>query len=135
MSAKVSLFQIATVINKLLDGKLPLDEVAEIVAAYLVSERRTKELEGLMRKLLELRAQDGIYEAQASSAFELNELIRNQLEQIVKSSHDNVHRVVMHEQLDKSLLGGVRLETSDIQLDLSLQGKLQHLLQLTTNGA
>ncbi len=135
MSTKATTRQIATAVNELLNSKLPADKIAQIVAAYLVSERRTKELDSLMRKLLELRAQSGSYEAEVTSAFELSDQIRRELEQIIKATHKNARQVIMNSQRDQSLLGGVRLETPDIQLDLTLRAKLRHLSQLTTNGA
>ncbi len=124
---------IATAIDQLISGKLPAAQAAEIVAAYLVSERRTKELDGLMRKVLELRAARGVYEAQITSAYELSDKTRQDLAGIVRAAHANSKRVIMHDKRDKSVIGGVLLESSDTVLDLTVRDRLQYLSQLITN--
>lgn len=133
--SKPSKNQIILAMNKLVKEGMPLAQVARVVSAYLVVEHRTKELDGLMRGLLVQRAKTGIYEAEITSTFALDQETKRALEQVVRSTYNNVKQIITHQQIDSSLIGGVRLESSDLRLDLTLRSKLQRLSQLTANEA
>ena len=125
--------QIIVAVMALLDGGISIEKAAKLVASYLVAERRTKELDAIMRGLLERRAKSGFYEAQVASAYELDAQTKRALEQIVRASRENVEKVFTQYRHDSSLVGGVSLETSDLRLDLTLRSKLKSLSQLTAN--
>ena len=101
------------------DGK----KLAKALAAYLVVERRTKDVNSLLRNLEQLRlTRDGVLEVSAASARPLSaETIK-----AIKALFDEKH-IIVHEQQDPSLIGGVRVRAHDRQLDLSVRTRLQRL--------
>ncbi len=105
-------------------------KVASSVANYLVANRRTKELDMIMRDIESLRLKrEGASEATAISAFELSESTKSLLHELLGDK--KTHISYRH---DPSLVGGVRVRALDWQLDLSVASKLKQLKQLTTQS-
>lgn len=100
------------------------EKVSKAVAAYLVRERRTAELDQIMREVVRLREQrDGQKEVDFTSAFALTPRIKKEM------SRQLGDKVVINETIDKSVLGGVRVETNDTLLDLTVRSRLDRLRQ------
>lgn len=106
--------------------------LARSVAAYLLSERRTGELESIMRDVQGDWAASGHVEVIASSAHPLTPAVRRDITRQIKQLYPKARTVVINERLDPAILGGVRLNLADQQLDLSVQAKLNKFKQLTT---
>ncbi|MEO8105171.1 MAG: F0F1 ATP synthase subunit delta [Candidatus Saccharibacteria bacterium] len=104
------------------------------IAAYLLDERRTGELDSLIRDIMQYRADHGIVEVVAVTAHPLNAAVRVDIEKQVKHLYPAATMVVIAERHDKRVIGGVRLELANQQLDLSVRNKLNHLKQLTAAG-
>lgn len=131
---KVSNHDIANIIDDFLVGKASKDKTAQVIAAYLMSERRTKDLDSIMRKVLELRSSKGVYEAELVSAHELDDRIKKQLSDIVRQNYSNAKKVIMNEMIVPALIGGLTFTASDISLDLSIHDRLRSLPQLLNNA-
>lgn len=69
---------------------------------------------------------NGVVEAQVRSAFPLSSELKKELSERVKTS-TGAKKVILHEEIDKSLLGGVVVRAPDMELDLSLKTKLAKL--------
>lgn len=96
---------------------------AEAVAAYLIEERQVKDIASLMRDIQAIRLKrDGVLEVVITSAHEIDD----QIEALIKSLFD-AKRVIIHKQTDSSLLGGVRVQAQNQELDLSVRARLQRL--------
>jgi F0F1-type ATP synthase delta subunit len=107
------------------DG-MPAKVLAKQVAAYLMSERRTGELEPLMRDIMKLREQRyGVVEATATSAYPLSAETKKTIERIFGG------KVQLHEEIDTNVVGGVRVETSTQSLDLTVRNRLNKLKGMT----
>lgn len=120
--AKVTRKQLAAAIAELMRTK-PLERVAKEVAAYLAAERRTKELDSLMRDVMQYRAQyEGVIEADAYSAYPLSSQVKAEIKRILDAD-----KLVLNEIIDKNVIGGVRVESSDTQLDLTVRSRLERL--------
>lgn len=100
-------------------GKRLVDDVA----AYLVANRRTGELDAIMREVARLREQrDGVTEVTATSAHKLNDAARKTIRQLL-----GTNTLLINEVVDAEVLGGVRLETSEVMLDLTVRNRLNQL--------
>ncbi len=100
-------------------------DVAQEVAAFLVSENRASELAPIMRDVMELRAKDGVIEAEAVSAHELDQAALSAIEKIVQQAHPKSTSVRVSQKLQPEMLGGVKVVLpSGEQLDLSISRKL-----------
>ncbi len=130
---KVARRQIASVVSDL-SFKTPIDKLANQVAAYLLVERRSNELDSLMRDVMENRAQQGTVEVVAVSAHDLDLQTLADIKREVLMHYPKAQEVIVSPRLDSSLIGGVRLEFANAQLDLTLRGKLNRFKQLMTYG-
>jgi F-type H+-transporting ATPase subunit delta len=99
------------------------EHLAEALAAYLIAERRTKEVSALLRDLENLRlSRDGILEISVTSAHRLDDATRTAIKNLFEAK-----QVIIHEQQDPSILGGVKVRAHDKSLDYSVRTRLQRL--------
>ncbi len=101
------------------------------IAAYLLTERRTGELESILRDVQYDWAEAGQVEVIASSAHPLTQAVRADITRQIKRIYPQARTVIVSEQHDPEVLGGVRLSLADRQLDLSVEAKLNKFKQLT----
>ncbi|HEY1646202.1 MAG TPA: F0F1 ATP synthase subunit delta [Candidatus Saccharimonadales bacterium] len=128
---KASRKKIAEVILGRLDSGESLNKLAREVAAYLLAENRSKELESIMRDVIALRAKHGITEVSVTSAHELDANIKKDIKDLVKSVRPGSTQILIDEKLSPDLIGGIKLSIINQSLDLSIRAKLNKLKQLT----
>ncbi|HET7060527.1 MAG TPA: F0F1 ATP synthase subunit delta [Candidatus Saccharimonadales bacterium] len=104
------------------------------IAAYLLSEGRTNELDSLLRDVQADWAENGHVEVTARSAHPLTAAIRADIRREVKKIHPKVQRIVVNETVDPEVVGGVQLNLPNRQLDLSIRSKLNMFKQSVTAG-
>lgn len=104
------------------------------VAAYLLSERRISELDSLLRDVQADWAKAGYVEVMASSAHPLSATAKAEITKQIKRLYPQAKKIIVTEVHDPEILGGVRLNLADEQLDLSVEAKLNKFKQLTTAG-
>ena len=102
------------------------------VAAYLLDTGRTGQLNSIARDMVKERAAKGVVEVTVVSARELTDAVRADIRAQVEKLYPNATRIVMNERREASVIGGVRLEFPEQQLDLSVRNKLNRLKALTT---
>lgn len=99
----------------------------ESLAAYLVEEKRLVDLKAVIRDVEKILLDtEGILYVHATSAFELTNSMLNELTQIFQKQ-SGAKKVIIEQTIDKSVIGGVRCETVDYTLDLTLRRQLQRL--------
>jgi F0F1-type ATP synthase delta subunit len=108
--------------------------LAQEVAGYLISEGREAELESIMRDVMVLRESDGMLEADVRVAHELDAASIAELTAIVHSEFPAAKQVLIAQTVDADMVGGMRIDTADQQLDLSVRGKLDTFKRLTNQG-
>ena len=104
------------------------------IAAYLLSERRVSDLSSLTRDIQNMWADAGHVEVLASSAYPLSDDIKLHIEKIIKCLYPDAKEIVVTEVHDPAIIGGVRLNLANQQLDLSIKAKLNKFKQLTLTG-
>lgn len=111
----------------------PEKELSREVAAFLIENNKTSDLGSLMRDVTEIRSRaDGIVELTARSAFPLSLSVKTEIEAVAKKQYGDVTEVIIHEVLDESVIGGVRLQFANASLDLTIQSKLHKLREAIT---
>ncbi|MBC7707998.1 F0F1 ATP synthase subunit delta [Polaromonas sp.] len=126
--------QVAAALAKRSLGSVNEPQFANEIAAYLLAEHRTAELNSLMRDVKQFRADNGIVEVTALTAHPLTATVRTEIEQQVRALYPSAKTVIVTERHDASVVGGVRLELANQQLDLSVRAKLNRFKQLTVQG-
>ena len=130
MSRHYSRMKLAEYLVK--SGK-PTDKLAEEVAAFLIETDNTDDLESLMRDVSLLRIKShGIVELKAISAYPLDADTKSQIKSLVKNNYQDVREIIIHEEIDKDLIGGVKLQFANASLDLTIRSKLNKLKQAVT---
>lgn len=98
------------------------------VAEYLLTTGKTADLPSLMRDVAALRAErDGIVEVTALSAHPLDTTDRTEVKRVAEMVYPNTREVIVNEQLDPSVVGGIRLNFPNQQLDVTVKSKLTRL--------
>ena len=111
-----------------------LKQLGDELAAYLLTEHRTNELDSLMRDIMQYRADHGAVEVLAVTAHPLTQAVRADIKKEIKRLYPAAAQIVITERHDATVIGGVRLELANQQLDLSVRNKLNRLKQLTAAG-
>lgn len=107
---------------------------AREVASLLLTERRTGELDSLLRDIQAEWAENGYVEALAKSAHPLTTSVKDDIISRVKQLYPAAKKVIVTVIHDPEIVGGVRVSLPNQQLDLSIQAKLNKFKQLTTAG-
>ena len=132
---KITRHQLAKIFGqRLIESPVKRSVFAQEIASYLLAEGRTVELEPLLRDINNYRARHEIIELTAVSAHELSAKDRSDIELYARSLHPSAKAIIMNLQQDLSLIGGVRLEIVDQQLDLSIRTQLNRMKRLTSAG-
>lgn len=115
--------ELAEAVIHLLESGRGRKQTVEAVASYLVANRRTKELNALLRDLEELRfKRENTLEVTASVAYPLSAEAKKRIEQLFSDS-----KVTIHEDINKEMLGGVKVRALDKVADFSVQTRLRKL--------
>lgn len=107
-------------------------KLAREVAAWLLDNRRTGELDPLLRDIQADWAETGYVEALAYSAHDLAPKILADIKSRVSKIYPKAKKIIITTVYDPSVVGGVRIETADQQLDLTVQARLNKFKQLTS---
>lgn len=105
--------------------------LAREVAAYLLEENRVNELDSILRDVQADWAAAGYVEVVAASAHELTPQVKREITAQVKKLYPDAKQIIITEEPDPSVIGGVRLTLANQQLDLSVETKLNKFKQLT----
>ena len=131
---KTPRMQIARVIAaETLDGSFGSGQVTSL-AAYLLDEGRSSEVESLVRDVQNIRTSHGIIDAVVYSAHPLSVSAMQAVEAEARRVYPAARRIIITPALDPSLIGGVRLELPGCRLDLSVAGELRKFKTLAVQG-
>jgi len=97
------------------------------LAALLLEQHLHGQLDEILDDIAREYARvHGHIEADVTTAFPLSADLKKQITQTVKNK-TKATSVTLHEQIDRSLLGGVIITAPDMELDVSLKTKLAKL--------
>lgn len=102
------------------------------IAAYLLAERRVGDLDSILRDVQADWAEAGVIEVIASSAHELSAANKADIKKQVAKLYPAANKIIVTHVEDPEVIGSVRLELPNQQLDMSVEAKLNKFKQLTT---
>lgn len=119
MQGKLSRRKIAKyVADSVCDGAVP-SQVIDQLSAYLIETKRQRELTLVVRSIEDELTERGTVVASVVSAFPLGDELRS-----ILTAKINAPDVRLHEVIDPSVIGGVRLTTPSATLDTTIAHKL-----------
>ena len=101
-------------------------EVTKKLAAFLVENRRVRELDLIVRDIEEALAERGVLLADIASSRKLSAEAAKAVEAYLKKTTD-VKTVKLRETVDPTLLGGVRVALPGRELDATLRHRISQL--------
>jgi F0F1-type ATP synthase delta subunit len=112
--------------TRLADGESKATVLRD-VAAYLIDSGRTSEATLVVRDIEAMLVSNGTAIGTVTSARTLTSGALQSIETMVKQSDSRIKQVVLREQIDESLIGGMKLELPSAQLDASVKAKLDKI--------
>ncbi len=127
MSAKVSRRALSRyAVDQLLAGAAA-HVVAKHLAATLIDGQRQKEVDLLLADVnYELQRRGRLAVITVTIAHELSTSLRSEIVDLAKKA-TKVEQVILTEQIDKSIIGGLRIETAERTWDKTVTGQLNKL--------
>lgn len=135
MTSQVSRAHVAEVIARMTMDGHDRKQLAGAIADYLLEEGLTGELESLMRDVMQYRINKGAVEARVVSAHELTEEVLDDVKKLLGKEYSGTKAVELDTELDPAVVGGVRINLPNEQLDLTVKAKLDTFKRLTIGGA
>jgi F0F1-type ATP synthase delta subunit len=124
MSSALSRRQLAEYASDQILAGQPIEKISARLAAVLCETKRTKEAELLARDIAyELETRGKVANANITSASNISDELRDQIIKFIKETA-KVDKVTLDENVDKSVLGGVRIETAVHAWDKTISKKL-----------
>lgn len=111
---------------RLLNGE-SAKSVMKQLGAYLVENRRTRELELIIRDIEAQLLAKGTALVTTVSARSLSNEAKKSIESLVKAEQSQVKNVILREVIDESVIGGVRVELPGHVADFTVKAKLDKL--------
>ena len=97
------------------------------IAAYLIDSGRKSEASLIVRDVEAMLADNGMAIGTVTSARPLSSTALQSVESLIKQNDSRIKQVVLREQVDESLIGGMKLELPGAQLDASVKAKLDKI--------
>ncbi len=123
---KYSRSEIAQAFVSQADSKGVKAAIRELAALLLEQNMHTQVDEIIDDIATEYTKKYGVVEADVRTMFNLTPEIKTALIKRI-AMETKAKKVILHEQIDRSLLGGVVVNAPDMELDLSLKTKLSKL--------
>jgi F0F1-type ATP synthase delta subunit len=93
--------------------------LAQQLAAYLLEERRSRDMSAVMRAIDEELARRGSAQVTITAAHEVSEQTKKQLATLL-----DVKNPQFTEVIDPSVIGGVKARSGESEIDLTVRGRL-----------
>lgn len=124
---KISRRKLALYAAKRLSDGDKASSVMRELGAYLIDSRRGRERELIVRDIETALLSRGIAIATTTSARPLSNTALSDITAMIKASYSDITKVVMRQNIDTAVIGGVKIELPDRQLDATVRTKLEKL--------
>lgn len=108
-------------------AEIGLSPAVKQLASLILEHRMHGQIDDILLSVEEqYQKSHGVIEAVATVAHPLTAALRTDLEQLI-AEKTNAKTVVLHEDVDPSVIGGVNITTSRSSFDLTVRSKLDRL--------
>lgn len=119
--SKISTKELAKYVVDQLEAGLQSPALAEQLSAYLLEERKTREMPAILRAIDVELARRGSAQVTITSAHKVEEETKKQLAELL-----DVQNPVFSEVIDKSVIGGVKARSGESEIDLTVRARLNN---------
>ncbi len=105
------------------DSRVALQQIA----GYLVESGRTKEINLLVRDVEDILAESGLVVVDITSAYGLRDDDISDVKKILKAK-----QLFIRDEIDRNVLGGLKIETSSQRLDATLKHRIDSLHEMAS---
>jgi len=108
-------------------GKYPTPRLVVVLARLVINNKLTGQVDLLVSDInQEISKRYGQLEAKVRTVHPLNDEVKQQLQQLIKSQTGS-REVKLDIEEDKSLIGGLIASTPELEIDLSIKSKLRSI--------
>lgn len=118
--AKVSINQLASYAVEQLEKGVSSEAVSKHIAAYLLDARQSRELPKVLRAVEVELNRRGSSQVVITSAHAVSEAVKKELASILGAKNP-----VFYDEIDPSVIGGVKARSGESEIDLTVRGRLQ----------
>jgi F0F1-type ATP synthase delta subunit len=119
--SKITTHELAKYAADQLDSGVEAPAIARQLAAYLIEERRSRELPAVMRAIDEELSRRGSSQLTITSAHATDLDTKKQLAKLLGISAE---KAVFSEVIDKTVIGGVKASSGETEIDLTVRARL-----------
>ncbi len=123
MAMRLSRRKITSYVAQQLMAGVATEPLVLQLAAFLIDSRRTNEVGLIVRDIEYELTKQGVVLARVTSAFDLAEATREAVTKLIQEQ-TGAHQVQLHQFIDPSVLGGVKIDLPGLQLDATIARKL-----------
>ncbi|MCA9329549.1 ATP synthase F1 subunit delta [Candidatus Saccharibacteria bacterium] len=125
--AKASNIAIADALLRQFRAGVEPGKIAEGLAAYLIEERRIGDKNAILRDVeRQIYNLESTLYVRTASASELTTELNQKISEIFSKSTE-AEKVIISSEINQDVIGGVRCQTTDLVLDLTIRRQLQQL--------
>jgi len=107
-----------------IEAGVPADKIARMIAAYLLDERKSRESAKVMRFIERELEKRGHRQVVITSAYAVTDEVKKNLADML-----NVKKPIFSDEIDHSIIGGVKARSGESEIDLTVRGKLNRFKQ------
>lgn len=127
---RVTLAEIILKLSKKTSSK----KLAKEIAAYMLSQKRTKEIDALLRDIWSIEADKGVVEGMVEITNAKDKVPENEIKKVIKKLRPEAKQIIINYIENPDLIGGVKITLPNQQLDASIRSKLDKFKRLTVQG-
>lgn len=128
--SKITTHQLAVYAVEELEKGSDVKVVARKLASYLLDNRQSRDLSRVMRGVEDELNRRGKTQISITSAYSVSDAVRNELASLLEAKMP-----VFHETIDKSVIGGVKARAGELEIDLTVRGKLNRFKAKIVTGS
>jgi len=117
--SRISTNELAVYAVEQLESGSDIKYLSSSIAAFLMEERRSRDMPVVLRAIDEELARRGASQVMITSAHAVSEQTMKQLAQLLE-----VESPVFSETIDPSVIGGVKARSGESEIDLTVRGRL-----------
>ena len=128
--SKITTNELAVYAVEQLESGSDIKYLSSSIAAFLMEERRSRDMPIVLRAIDEELARRGSSQVMITSAHAVSNQTKKQLAQLLE-----VKNPVFSETIDPSVIGGVKARSGESEIDLTVRGRLNRFKTAITREA